>query len=369
MSPKIVLPIFLVVTLLVIMALVVKVRTSGSDLSPFTGTGLPLISKSGSGKLDVLAESRPEFKNIAAWINSEPLTNESLKGKVVLIDFWTYSCINCIRTLPYVTAWYEKYKDNGFTVIGVHTPEFAFEKVEKNVREATVRHSITYPVALDNDYGTWNAYNNHYWPAHYLYDAKGRLRSVHFGEGKYEETEQAIRELIAEAGEPANDDVSEIKSDGNLFNARSPETYVGYSRQESFESPEKVVRDEVREYSIPAKPSLNKFSLAGKWMIESERAVLKSSEGEIVYRYDASTANLVMGADGESVRAEITLDGAPVPLDLRGSDVVEVSGRTYVDVACERLYSLTDSKGRGGQHVLKLRFLKAGAACYAFTFG
>ncbi len=334
-----------------------------------TSSGISKLTAGSKEALPVLADAMPPFAGINAWLNSDALTPESLKGKVVLIDFWTYSCINCIRTLPYVTSWYEKYKDKGFVVVGVHTPEFAFEKVLGNVRDALKRNGIDYPVALDNDYGTWNNYGNQYWPAHYLFDASGKLRETHFGEGAYDETEHDIQLLLAEAGKHADVPVTQVPTAIDFQKIGSPETYVGYKRQEYFGSPERVVRDADGRYSVPDPLRPNMFALDGTWNIQSEKGVLSRAGGAVVYDFNASNANLVMGGGGKTVRAEVTLDGKPVPSGMRGGDVIEDGGKTYVDVSGQRLYSLIDTRGQYGTHILRLQFSDAGVECYAFTFG
>jgi thiol-disulfide isomerase/thioredoxin len=337
---------------------------SVSDLSA------PMGEPSGSG-LPILSNAMPEFDGIAAWLNSGPLKQADLRGKVVLIDFWTYSCINCIRTLPYVTAWHEHHKDEGFTVIGVHTPEFAFEKEADNVAKAIARHAITYPVALDNDYGTWNNYDNHYWPAHYLFDAQGRLRYAHFGEGKYDETERNIQALIVEAGREASSAAVDLEADVDFSRIGSPETYLGYGRLELLASPEALKRDAVQTYSIPAETRLNRFYLGGRWTVEAERAVASAAGARLVYRYLAANANLVMSPPSDGAgRVEVLLDGKPVPADARGGDVtVDQDGRTYVEVDDERLYDLIRTDNIYDGHLLELRFETPGTAGYAFTFG
>ncbi len=364
---------------LVLMAYVVDTRLgrNGTDLgSSSAGAPKPGVSQIARGvkqgdksSLPVLADAMPPFTEITAWLNSEPLTPDSLKGKVVLVDFWTYSCINCIRTLPYVTSWYEKYKDKGFVVVGVHTPEFAFEKDVNNVRDAIKRHDINYPVALDNAYSTWNGYDNHYWPAHYLFDADGKLREMHFGEGAYDETERNIQLLLAEAGKAAEMPVTEVETKIDFSKIGSPETYLGYSRQEYFASPEGVARDTDRHYSIPSPLRHNMFALDGYWDVQSEKAVSSQAGSAIVYTFNAANVNLVMGGNGKTVRAEVTLDGKPVAAGMRGPDLVEEGGKTFVDVSGQRLYSLIDAKGEYGTHLLRIEFKDKGAECYAFTFG
>ena len=369
---KIALVVVLGLIVLVFMAWIAGRRAEKLGLIGNTAVPSQESPKDGAvtGALPVLQDHMPEFKGITAWLNSAPLTSESLKGKVVLIDFWTYSCINCIRTLPYVTAWHEKYHDKGLVIIGVHTPEFAFEKEQSNVEKAIRDHAIHYPVAMDNNYATWDAYNNQYWPAEYLFDSKGRLRHTHFGEGQYDETESAIRALLEEAGnDVAKAPVTDITSTTLFSRINSPETYIGYSRQEYFASKVDVGRDKPREYAFPGVVTINRFSLAGTWKIESERAVLQKAVGSIFYYYDASNANLVMGGGGNTVRAVVTLDGKPVPKEFRGGDIIESEGKTYVDVRDERLYSLIDGKGNYGEHKLQVDFLSPGVECYAFTFG
>ncbi len=333
--------------------------TSVSDRSSLTG------SKSSGSSLPVLSEGMPEFSDIGTWLNSDALTPDMLRGKVVLIDFCTYSCINCIRTLPHVTSWYEKYKGKQFVVVGIHTPEFAFEKEEKNIRDAISRHGVEYPVALDNAYGTWNAYGNRYWPAHYLFDAGGRLRYFHFGEGKYEETEAAIQSLLKEAGREVASKITEAPTPG-FSNINSPETYLGYGRMAGLASPESVSRDAVSAYTKPPRLERNRFALSGPWKIEAERSI---SEGvtSLAYRYSASTANLVMGGPGK--RVEVRLDGKPVPEAFLGTDVkAGADGRTYAVIDGERLYELTNGRGVYDEHVLELYF-EAGISVYALTFG
>jgi hypothetical protein len=268
-----------------------------------------------------------------------------------------------------VTSWYEKYKDKGFTVIGVHTPEFAFEKVESNVRQAVERFKITYPVALDNAYGTWNNYNNDSWPAHYLFDAQGRLRDTKIGEGDYDGTEREIQSLLKEAGRDADMAVTSATTTMDFSKIGSLESYLGYERQEYLESPESVTRDAPQTYSTPARPSLNRFSFDGVWTVESQRAVAGPG-ARITYKYSAASINLVMSGNGGKHKAEILLDGAPVTEGYRSADVYAgAGGKTYVDIDEERLYELTNAKGNYGTHTLEIRFLDAGAAAYAFTFG
>lgn len=320
-----------------------------------------------SGKLSLLGDM-PEFRGISAWLNSGPLVAKNLRGKVVLIDFWTYSCINCIRTLPALTAWNEKYKDQGLAIVGVHTPEFQFESEIGNVKRALARHGITYPVALDNDYGTWNAYSNRYWPAKYLIDAEGRIRKTHFGEGDEEEFESAIQDLLKEARLLKQAPKIVPRATGVDFNRiHSPETYVGYARQENFNSPEAVEPNGMEKYTVPSSLRLNQWALEGTWEIMIESARLASASGKIQHRFHAPQLNLVMkGTDG-GVKAVVFLDGKPIPENKRGSDVGADGEVIIRDAKLYNLVNLPD--GDAEDHVFELRFEMTGAELYAFTFG
>ncbi|MEK9151560.1 MAG: cytochrome c biogenesis protein DipZ [Patescibacteria group bacterium] len=310
----------------------------------------------------------PEFTGIVNWLNTDtPLTLESLRGKVVLVDFWTYSCINCIRTLPYLTSWYEKYKDQGFVIVGVHTPEFEFEKKTSNVVEAMKRYKINYPVAQDNDYATWQAYSNRYWPAHYLIDAEGNVRQYHFGEGKYEETEKAIQELLKEAGQKVTADISNVETEESS-GRQTPETYLGSARMERFVSPE-AVTDGEQPFMAPENirdiPK-NSFAYAGIWKVEAERAIALA-DAKLVMRFEGKKVFLVMApaVSGQSSTVSVFLDGERVAAALAGNDVTD--GAVTVDA--DRLYELIDMRGVTGEHTLELRFEGSGTAAYAFTFG
>lgn len=334
----------------------VKINSNSGIAMASTETRLPVLG------------TAPDFSQITTWINSPPLTLSELRGKVVLVDFWTYSCINCIRTLPYVTQWYEKNKDQGLVVVGVHTPEFSFEKEEINVKQAIIRHRIHYPVALDNDYGTWNAYNNHYWPAHYLIDAEGRIREVHFGEGSYEETERAIQTLLAEAKllhKPVN--LENQKDSVDFSKIHSYETYIGYTRAEHFASLQRMSADAPLLYSTPVTLPLNHWAFSGLWKITKEAAILQSSAGTIQFRFDAPKLNLVMAGRKEGPTAKLFLDGRPVPPDYRGNDVESDGTVTITD---SRLYNLvTLPQGDEKEHLFELIFEKPGVELFAFTFG
>ncbi|WP_261541377.1 cytochrome c biogenesis protein DipZ [Burkholderia multivorans] len=318
----------------------------------------------------------PPLDGAVQWLNSPPLTAAALRGKVVLVDFWTYSCINCLRTLPYTNAWARKYARYGLVVIGVHAPEFAFERDIGNVKKAVRDLGIDYPVAIDNRYAIWRAFNNEYWPAHYFVDAQGRIRRHHFGEGEYAESERAIQSLLAEAGHPDALNVPVGLTGGPARGAlaaadsadvRSPETYVGYARAEDFASPGGVVRDAAHRYDAPAHPALNDWGLAGTWQVGAEHATLAAPAGRIVYRFHARDLHLVLGpgANGKPVRFRVTVDGA-APGDAHGSDV---DAQGYGTVTGQRLYQLVRQPGAIADRTFSIEFLDAGVDAYAFTFG
>ena len=329
-------------------------------------TAAPMSQKTPSS-LPVLG-TMPGFKGITAWLNSSPLTRADLRGKVVLVDFWTYSCINCIRTLPHVESWYQKYKDQGFVVIGVHTPEFGFEKNVSNIRKALTNFNITYPVAVDSDYETWNAYHNQFWPADYLVDSQGRIREVHFGEGHYRKTEDAIRSLLAEAGSLKGSAGRPGSPDSVDYSAiQSPETYLGYSRAASFGSPEMVDPDASRQYTTPFRLPLNYWALEGIWHISGEKIRPGSQNGAISFRFKAPKLNIVMKGIGNGTSAIIFLDGSPLkPRDF-GKDVAP-DGRIMVRDA--KLYNLVSlPSGDRKTHLFQIRFEKPEVDVYTFTFG
>jgi len=319
----------------------------------------------------------PPLDGAVAWLNSPPLTADGLRGKVVLVDFWTYSCVNCLRTLPYVRAWYDKYENQGLVVIGVHAPEFAFEKDLDNVRRAVKDLKVDYPVAIDNDYAIWRGFNNEYWPAHYFIDAQGRIRHHHFGEGGYEESEATIRALLEEAhgGVMASapldtgsvqPDVGGVALAPTTGDVQSPETYVGYERAEHFASPGGAVHDATHEYSIPSSLSLNEWSLAGHWTIADEKARLDKPGGRIAFRFHARDVNLVLGpaADGKPARFIVRVDGK-APGDDHGIDT-DADGRG--SVTHQQLYQLFRANGAVTERTLEVEFLDPVDA-YAFTFG
>jgi thiol-disulfide isomerase/thioredoxin len=291
---------------------------------------------------------------------------------VVLIDFWTYSCINCLRAIPYVRAWAEKYKDHGLVVIGVHTPEFAFERNVSNVRAAVSDLHIGYPVAIDNDYQIWRAFDNQYWPAHYFIDAQGRMRYDHFGEGEYDQSERVIQQLLAEAGDGGfSTDVVAVTASGaeaasDSPDVKSPETYIGYNRADNFASPGGIVEDESHDYAT-APLSLNQWSLTGDWTVNAERAALDKPNGRIVYRFHARDLHLVLGppADGKPIHFRVTIDGA-APADNHGADI-DADGQGTV--TGQRLYQLIRQRGPIADRTFEIEFLDPGLQAYAFTFG
>lgn len=314
----------------------------------------------------------PSLAGATGWLNAPPLTADGLKGKVVLIDFWTYSCINCLRAIPYVRAWADKYRDQGLVVIGVHTPEFAFERAAANVRTAVGDLKIPYPVAIDNDYAIWRAFRNEYWPAHYFIDAEGRIRHHHFGEGSYAQSERVIQQLLAEAGRRnVASGVVEVKASGaeaasDTRNVLSPETYIGLDRADNFVSPGGFAPDQAKDYAA-GDPRLNEWGLVGRWTVGGENASLAAPDGAIVYRFHARDLHLVLGpgGDGKLVRFRVTLDGAP-PGEAHGTDV-DAQGEGVV--TGQRLYQLIRQTGAVGDRTFEIRFLDPGVAAYAFTFG
>jgi len=311
----------------------------------------------------------PSLSGAVEWINSPPLTMAQLRGKVVLIDFWTYSCINCLRTVPYVRAWAEKYKDQGLVVIGVHAPEFAFEKNLGNVRKAVKDLKIGYPVAVDNNYAIWRAFDNQYWPAHYFIDARGQIRHHHFGEGDYDQSEKVIQQLLAETGRKASGLVAVDATGAQAASAgdvRSPETYVGYDRAENFISRGGAVKDAAHVYAL-GQPQLNEWGLSGDWTITGEHAALNRPGGGIVYRFHARDLHLVLGPgpDGRPVRFRVTIDGKP-PGPSHGVDT-DADGRGII--ASQRLYQLVRQAGDVSDRTFEIRFIDEGVQAFAFTFG
>ncbi|CAG4903955.1 cytochrome c biogenesis protein DipZ [Paraburkholderia gardini] len=318
----------------------------------------------------------PSLNGAVQWLNSPPLSAQSLRGKVVLIDFWTYSCINCLRSLPYVKAWAEKYKDQGLVVIGVHAPEFAFERNIDNVKKAVHDLGVDYPVAIDNNYAIWRSLNNQYWPAHYFVDAQGRIRYHHFGEGDYAQSEKVIQQLLTEAGHAdaakiatglTRTSVTGVEAAADNHDMQSPETYIGYARAGNFASPGGETGDRLHTYTAPMQPALNDWGLAGKWRVGAEHATLAAPSGEIVYRFHARDLHLVLGPDkdGKPVRFRVSIDGA-APGNAHGSDVSADGMGTVTE---QRLYQLVRQTGDIKDHTFSIEFLDPGVEAYSFTFG
>jgi thiol-disulfide isomerase/thioredoxin len=315
----------------------------------------------------------PSLGSATEWLNSQPLTAAGLRGKVVLVDFWTYTCINWLRQLPYVRAWAEKYRDHGLVVIGVHTPEFAFERNVDNVRRAAKDTRVDYPVAIDSDHAIWRAFNNRYWPALYFVDARGHIRHHHFGEGEYEQSEMTIQQLLAEAGtggcghELVSVDARGVEAAADWDSLRSPENYVGYERTENYASPGGALLDERRVYDAPAQLRLNHWALSGDWTVERQATVLNEANGRIAHRFQARDLHLVMGppARGTSVRFRVLIDGRP-PGAAHEIDVDDGGNGTATD---QRLYQLIRQPKPIADRQFEIEFLDSGVEAYAFTFG
>ena len=346
-----------------------------TSLAERLGLGGGSSTKSGtdaSGRLMLGVEGElPPLDGLGPWFNSPPLSREALRGKGVLIDFWTYSCINCLRSIPYVKAWDERYRDDGLVVISVHAPEFAFEREPANVAKAIRDLGIAYPVALDNDYALWRALKNNYWPAHYFIDAKGRVRFHHFGEGRYAESEKVIRQLLAEAGRaPDASGMSVAPSTGagaaaDRGKIRSPETYIGYARADRFVSPRGLAKDQTKTYAL-APLKLNQWALGGRWTVGRQSARSTEAATRIAYQFHARDLHLVLGSpDGKPVRFKITIDGKPPNADA-GIDVAADGSGV---VRGERLYQLIRQKGAVRDREFVISFLDPGAEAFAFTFG
>jgi cytochrome c biogenesis protein CcdA/thiol-disulfide isomerase/thioredoxin len=312
----------------------------------------------------------PDFSGATAWINSAPLTREDLRGKTVLIDFWTYSCINCLRSLPYVRAWAAKYRDHGLVVIGVHSPEFAFERDEANVRRAVRDLGVVYPVAMDNGFAIWRAFHNRFWPQHYLIDAQGRIRYAHSGEGEYEDTEHAIQALLVQDGQSnvpmgvvSPNAAGAMAPAARRSGPRSSETYLGYARARNFASGEQV-RDQPHDYAAPEQLALNQWALAGNWTIGAQPAAANRAGDRLMFRFRARDLHLVMGPGAHPVRFRVSVDGQ-APGASHGADI-NAAGEGVVRV--QRLYQLLRFAG-AGEHTFMIEFLDPGAQVFAFTFG
>jgi hypothetical protein len=315
----------------------------------------------------------PSFGGATGWLNSPPGTVAGLRGKVVLVNFCTYTCVNWLRQLPYVRAWAAKYSGQGLVVVGVHTPEFGFEHNPDNIRRALQDVRVGYPVAIDNDYAVWTAFDNHYWPALYFADTQGRIRHHHFGEGEYQQSEMIIQQLLAEAGSAdvghdlVSVDARGVEAPADWATLRSAENYTGYERTEYFASPGGIMPGKPHVYSAPAQLRLNNWALSGDWTMEEQAIRLNEADGQIAYRFHARDLNLVMGpaTAGTSVRFRVLLDGQP-PSAAHGTDVDEQGHGT---VAEQRLYQLIRQPERITDRTFEITFLAPGVEAYSFTFG
>src|SRR3954468_1043814 len=329
-----------------------------------------------STQMTVAAEQRSidgelqALNSATAWLNSPPLTDASLRGKVVVVDFWTYTCINWLRTMPYVRAWEQKYKDKGLVVIGVHSPEFEFEKDPDNVRRAAMQLKVDYPIAIDSDHAIWRAFKNQYWPALYFIDAKGRIRHQQFGEGEYEKSESIIQQLLAGAGNAGIDhelvtvDGRGVEAAADWRSLKSPENYVGYQRSENFASPGGADLDKPRIYGLPAKLRLNQWAMAGNWTVKKQAIVLNKPNGRIAYRFHARDLHLVMGpaARGTAVRFRVLIDGQP-PGTAHGLDLDAQGNGT---VSEQRMYQLIRQAQPIADRQFEIEFLDPGVEAFAF---
>ncbi len=320
-----------------------------------------------------MASKLPGFDGATGWLNSEPLTATGLRGKVVLVDFWTYTCINWLRTLGYVRAWAETYADQGLVVVGVHTPEFPFEQDVDNVRQAAKDLRVEYPIALDSDYAVWRAFDNNYWPAVYIADSEGRIRHHQFGEGAYEECERVIQGLLREAGRDGiRDDLVSVADDGfeaqaDWANLESPETYLGYEQAQNFASADGAEFDEPFTFAVPDPLERNQWALSGEWTIGRGASVLNGTEGRIAFRFHARDVHLVMGPPSRdtSVPFRVLVDGEP-PGAAHGLDIDEQGHGT---LSQQRLYQLVREPGPITDRTFEITYLAPGVEAYCFTFG
>src|SRR3954452_14830662 len=308
----------------------------------------------------------PSFGGATAWLNSEPLDPAGLRGNVVLVNFWTLTCINWLRQEPYVRAWSQAYRDDGLVVIGVHTPEFSFEHDVDGVRQATEVRAIDYPVALDNEYEVWSAFDNHYWPALYFVDREGIIRDRHFGEGRYEQSERVIQRLLGVERAPVSVEGAGVEAAADWDHLRTPETYLGYWSSGQFASPQRTALDDSRAYALPEGLRLNHWALAGEWPIAAENVALERASGTIAFRFQARDAHLVLSlSTREPIPFRVLLDGEP-PGSSRGADVDEHGHGVLRE---DRMYQLVRQHDAVCVRTLEITFLEPGAEAYAFTFG
>jgi len=345
-----------------------------SVAQPTTSTGVRVPFLHGFFNAQTTGQSElASLESANDWLNSPPLTASALRGKVVVVDFWTYTCINWLRTLPYVRAWHEKYRDQGLVVIGVHAPEFSFEKNLNNVRWAVKDMRVDYPVAVDNEHVIWRAFRNNYWPALYFVDAQGRVRHHHFGEGAYEQSEMIIQQLLREAGasdvsmEAVSVDGRGLEAAADWSNLKSGENYVGYERTQNFASPGGAALDKSRIYELPTRLRLNEWALSGDWTVKREATALNKSNGRIAYRFHARDLHLVMGpkTPRTPVRFRVLVDGQ-APGAAHGIDVDEQGNGTLVQ---QRLYQLIRQPKPITDRQLEIEFLDPDVEVLAFTFG
>jgi thiol-disulfide isomerase/thioredoxin len=312
-----------------------------------------------------------DFEGAIGWLNSPPLNSQSLHGKIVLVDFWTYTCINSLRPMPYIKSWAAKYEKAGLVVIGAHTPEFSFEKERENVETAVRELNVNFPVAIDSDYKIWRSFNNQYWPAQYFFDGMGKMRHHHFGESEYVESEHMIQELLRENGAAGIDgsmvDVSGVGVEAapNWNDQQSPETYVGYRQAERFASPERVSQDSPMMYSTPERLSLNQWGLSGSWNVGGESATLQSAPGKIAYRFHSRDLHMVLCSPGKPTRFMVKLDGGS-PRNNYGADI-DTDGKG--EAREPRLYQLIRQREQVKDRTFEIEFLDSGVQAVVFTFG
>jgi hypothetical protein len=314
----------------------------------------------------------PAFEGATGWLNSEPISASALAGKVVLVNFWTFTCVNWLRQLPYVRAWAARYAESGLLVIGVHTPEFDFERDEDNIRRALARDDVRYPVAVDSGYRVWEAFDNHYWPALYFADPHGRIRHHHYGEGEYEQSEMVIQQLLVQAGaDPGRERVSVVplglEAPADWRTLRTPETYTGYDRAESFASPESLRPGKSQEYTIPPALGINQWALGGDWTVDGQPATLNSAAGVVEFRFQARDLNVVMGPEMPGARIPFIVSvNDQQPGNSAGGDISSAGSGILSE---QRLYQLVRQEGQVGERTVSITFHQPGAQIFCFTFG
>lgn len=363
------------ITIFIIAAVIASihpVQLGPMDESTLENNPMPLIMPKSDSGLPVLSDSMPEFAGITKWLNTpdgKPLTKEDLKGKVVLVDFWTYSCINCIRTQPVLRAWWDAYKDDGFVIVGVHTPEFAFEKVEKNVAEAVQKAKLEYPIALDPDYQTWQAYSNHYWPAGYFFDRQGRLRFMHAGEGEYDKQEDVIRTLLAESGETLEHAPTGADTAPHLLASQTPETYFGARRGSHFANQNEFGQVDASTTFTLRDLRKDEWSIDGTWSITEEYALAEQSGDRFTMNVQANAMHIVLGSADGPKRLRVLVDGKnPTDEQLTADTVRQEDGSAVITVEFKDLYRIAKFPD-SGRHTVELQLLDPGVEFYAATFG